>query len=104
MSQTAKRRSLSVPGFRSVRSNLAVVAPISLSFRSNPPFPLISAARTTTASDIRCNGGRADAWCMTAHTIAGPITAIMSCRILRQIGLDFDVETRIALPTVETTH
>lgn len=34
-SQVADRRSISVPGFRSTRSNLGVPVPISLSFRSN---------------------------------------------------------------------
>lgn len=39
MSQLAHRRSLSIPGFRSARSNLGLPVPNSLSFRSNARLP-----------------------------------------------------------------
>ena len=53
MSQLANRRSLSVPGFRSTRSNLGVPVPISLPFRSNALFPADFGSPTTgTTSNV----------------------------------------------------
>ena len=50
MSQRAKRRSLSVPGSCSARSNVGVTALTSLRFRSSAPAPICAVAQLARAS------------------------------------------------------